>query len=186
VDPPETEDGVVLNLTDVSLEQLEEIEQLRLRKTLLMERLAAAHDMAAEREQRIADLRLALFIVRSPRRDDPPPGRPPVDAAGSNGSPPPQAEAAFLSEPVPDDEAQQPAGSLARPVPPIDDDPNGGPAPGSREEPDAERPLARHVELTWNRELNALEGRIPWKLPDDPPRVSWWLRLRERYGRSPD
>lgn len=177
MDTPGSEDSRVVDLTDVSLEQLEEIEQLRLRKALLTERLAAAQALAVEREQRIADLRLALFIVRSPRRDDPSPGRPSNETAGSTRPPQEQPDAPAV------DVAPKPVEKPALLIPPGAHHPNGGPARESPEEAHGEQSLARHVELTWNRELNTtLEGRIPWKLPDDAPRPRWWARLRERRG----
>lgn len=67
---------------------------------------------------------------------------------------------------------------LAVLIPPGADHPNGGP----RESPEEQTP-ASNVELTWNRELNTtLEGRIPWKQPEDAPRARWWVRLKDRPG----
>jgi hypothetical protein len=40
-----------------------QVEQLRLRRTMLLERLASVKGLAAERELRIADLRLALMMI---------------------------------------------------------------------------------------------------------------------------
>jgi hypothetical protein len=40
-----------------------ELEQLELRRSVLVQRLAAAEELAAEREQRIEDLRLALVTI---------------------------------------------------------------------------------------------------------------------------
>jgi len=40
-----------------------ELERLELRRSVLLERLASAEELAAEREERIADLRLALVTI---------------------------------------------------------------------------------------------------------------------------
>jgi hypothetical protein len=82
------EDG---NVVDLIGAPAEEIDALRMRKSLLLERLAAAHALAAEQDQRIADLRLALFIVPTPDDDDDdPPSRrgPPSPVETSSPSPP--------------------------------------------------------------------------------------------------
>jgi hypothetical protein len=193
VETPPSEDSRVVDLNDVTLEQLEEMEQLRLRKALLTERLAAAQALAVEREQRIADLRAALFIVRSPRRDVPAPGHPSNETEGSTRplqgqlDAPSVNEAPELAEPVEQGEQVgqvEPVEPPARLILPGAYQPNGDPARESPDEPHEEQSSARNVEQTWNRELNTtLEGRIPWKLPDDAPRARWWVRLRERRGK---
>lgn len=91
------EDG---NVVDLIGAPVEEIEALRMRKSLLLERLEAAHALAAEQEQRIADLRFALFIIPSADDDDddPPSPKGPASPVETSSTSPPAIERTWQRE----------------------------------------------------------------------------------------
>jgi hypothetical protein len=176
-----------------------EIERLRTERSLLIERLASAERLAAERDQRLSDLRLALFMVPKPNLDrgrSPSPSWPeraaerrpdrPIDRPPRGRRPDGPAVAPAIvpgsAIPVPGiDSSVQLRDAMLAATEQLSVDPealggNGGGEPGT------------HGPGFWTREaerLRSRDGDGVWETFDDLPPPPWWMRLRWRLRQRP-
>src|SRR5438128_2598992 len=133
-----------------------QIAELRLRRTLLLERLASVKGLAAEREERIADLRLALLVI--PKVGSGSPAR--VD----------RTEADFSVEAS----AQRSALTVRT---------GQGGVPSGSDHPVAENPRLWTREL--GRRTGTDGNGHMWETFEDTPRPKWWQSTLTWPGRRP-